>query len=306
MDELERILLNTLAREKLLPDGARVTAAVSGGADSVAMAHLLNAFAPARGWALEILHVNHGARAGAPRDQEFVENLAAELSRPFRAIALEPHGRAGEGEWSAARQSIYEECPGLVAVAHSRDDRAETLLLRLCEGAGLRGLGGMDYRGRGPVRRPMLDMGREGIRNWLRSRDIQWREDPTNSDARMARNRMRLQVIPALEEAFPGAVEGICRSSSVLSGWRDLQDSIEELLPDLSMERKEFLALPDAMASLALWHMAGRPRSGFQELEKVLKWLQGSGNGEHLLPGGRRLSADRKEIKVTERGPGRY
>ena len=306
MDELERILLNTLAREKLLPDGARVTAAVSGGADSVAMAHLLKTLAPARGWELDILHVNHRARSGSDGDQEFVERLASELSLPFRAVALEPGGSAGEREWSAARQCIYEACPRLVAVAHSRDDRAETLLLRLCEGAGLRGLGGMDYRGRGPVRRPMLDMGREGIRSWLRSRDIQWREDPTNNDAGMARNRMRLQVLPVLEDAFPGSVEGICRSSAVLSGWRDLQDALGELLPELSIKRREFLELPDAVASLALWQMAGRPRTGFQELAKVLKWLQGGGNGEHLLPGGRRLTADREGIKVTERGPGRY
>ncbi|HRW77580.1 MAG TPA: ATP-binding protein, partial [Candidatus Sabulitectum sp.] len=102
MDELERILLNTLAREKLLPDGARVTAAVSGGADSVAMAYLVSAFAPARGWEVDILHVNHRARPGADGDQEFVAKLAAELCLPFRAVALEPGVSAGEREWSAA------------------------------------------------------------------------------------------------------------------------------------------------------------------------------------------------------------
>ena len=307
MNELERVFLKTVSRENLFPRGSSVCAAVSGGADSVAMMHLLARYSRSRGFQVRVLHVNHKLRSQSDSDQKFVEDMADSLSLPFSAVC--PDARCGgsvESRWSAARQSVYNCQEDIVAVGHNAGDRAETVLLRLVEGAGLRGLGGMDYRGRGTVRRPMLDLGRRAIREWLTGQDIPWVEDHTNQDEAMARNRIRLNVLPVLEENFPQAVQGICRSGSILSGWRDLQDQLEELLSGDSIEIDIFRELPEVISSLALWQMAGKPRKGFTEFGKVVKWLKHGGKGSHLLPGGKKLIADSESVRIVEKGSGRY
>jgi len=307
MSELERVFLKTISREVLFPRGSSVCAAVSGGADSVAMLHLLYRHSSSRGFRLRVLHINHRLRPQADHDQRFVEDLAKNLSLEFTAVNPDPDsGGSMESQWSTARQAVYAEQEGLVAVAHNACDRAETLLLRMVEGAGLRGLGGMDYLGKGPVRRPMLDMHGDSIREWLQSENLSWVEDHTNHDIAMARNRMRLKVIPVLEENFPLAVKGLCRTGSILSGWRDLQNRITELLPNDSITRKDFLCLPEVLGCVALWHLSGKPRSGFEEFVKVYRWIVRDGTGEHILPGGKRLLAEEEHIRVEERGPGRF
>lgn len=307
MNDLERTFLATISREELFPRGSSVYAAVSGGADSVAMLRLLERYSRSRGWQIGVLHIDHRTRPESGSDLLFVEEMAAELSLPFTPVILEEEtGGSAESRWSAARQAVYARQPGLVAVGHNAGDRAETVLLRLVEGAGLRGLGGMDYAGVGPVRRPMLDLKRDEIRNWLRREGIPWREDGTNADTSVARNRMRLKVLPVLAECFPGSIEGICRSGSILSGWRDLQEMITVMFPSDDMERNEFLALPEVLSCLFLWNASGKPRNGFTEFAKVSRWVRGGGRGEHILPGGRRLVADKACLKVVEKGPGRY
>lgn len=307
MNRLERAFLNTVSREALFPEGTSVCAAVSGGADSVAMVHLLSRYSRSRGWSVRVLHINHRLRPDAGADLRFVRELADSLSLPFTAVTLDP-GTAGsvESRWSKARQKVYASQPETVAVAHNAGDRAETLLLRLVEGAGLRGLGGMDYRGIGPVRRPMLDLEREEIRSWLSAQGIPWAEDTTNTDTSIARNRMRLNVLPALVNNFPEAVQGICRSGAVLSNWRDLQDQITGMFAPDGIERKAFNSLPEVLGSLALWSMSGRPRKGFEEFVKVTGWINRGGTGEHILPGGKRLIAEADWITVEDRGPGRF
>lgn len=307
MGKLEMAFLDTVSREELFPRGSSICAAVSGGADSVSMLHLLHRFSSSRGWKVRVMHINHGLRPEAASEQSFVAELSLELGLPFEAV--EGQATAGgsmESRWSSLRQSVYSRQPDLVAVAHNADDRAETILLRLVQGAGLRGLGGMDYRGRGPVRRPMLDIERQEIRRWLEREGIPWMEDRSNLDTDIARNRMRHEVLPKLREGFPEAVGGICRSGSILSGWRDLQTQISCMFPAEETGREDLISLPDALASLALWSMAGRPRKGYEELCKVVRWLRAGGTGEHILPGGKRLIAGKDVIRIEKKGTGRF
>lgn len=307
MNSLESVFLNTVSRERMFPRGSDICAAVSGGADSVAMMHLLARFAGSRGWVVRVLHVNHQLRHDSDEDEQFVRGLAGELSLPFASVSPETvSGGSMESRWSSIRQQVYQSQPDLVAVAHNAGDRAETVLLRLVEGAGLRGLGGMDYSGRGSVRRPMLDMDRDSIRSWLAEQSLSWREDSSNSDPAMARNRMRMNVLPALRESFPEAVNGICRSGAILSKWRDLQEQLADMFTGDLIERSMFNELPEAVSSLALWQMAGKPRKGFAEFGKVTVWLKAGGNGTHLLPGGKKLIADRESVRIVEKGSGRY
>jgi tRNA(Ile)-lysidine synthase len=271
------------------------------------MLHLCHRFSPSHDWRVRVLHINHGLRPEAAAEQSFVEALSIELGLPFEAVEGQPDGGGSmESRWSSLRQSVYSRQPDLVAVAHNAGDRAETILLRLVQGAGLRGLGGMDYRGRGPVRRPMLDIDRQDIRRWLEGEGIHWMEDRSNLDTDIARNRMRREVLPRLTESFPEAVGGICRSGAVLSAWRDLQEQISCMFPAEETGREDLISLPDALAALALWNMAGRPRKGFDELRKVIRWLRSGGKGEHILPGGKRLVATEDMIRIEKRGTGRF
>lgn len=298
---VEKVFLDTVAREGLIPDGSAVTAAVSGGADSIAMLHLLRRFSPSRGWRLSVIHIDHGIRAESREDAEFVDLACRNMDIPCRIVnPPEETGGSLESRWSMVRQGLYLESSPVVAVAHTRSDRAETLLLRLVEGSGLRGLGGMDYRGRGPVVRPLLDLHRDQVREYLIKLDVQWREDATNQDPAQPRNRIRLKVMPILEECFPGAVDGLARSSSVLSAWRDLQDMLGEGL-EPGMSREEYAGYPPAVRMALLWSLAGKPRSGSEELRKTDAWIVSGGIGEHLLPGGLKLTAMKDSLRVSTR-----
>ncbi len=301
MDTVERLFLDTVKREKLIPKGSAVTAAVSGGADSIAMLHLLHRFAPARDWRLQVLHIDHGIRGDSGDDAEFVSETCQNLLIPCRIEKPEAgSGGSVESRWSLVRHRLYSQSNSIVAVAHTRSDRAETLLMRLVEGSGLRGLGGMDYRGRGPVVRPMLDIHRELVRTFLHENGLTWREDSTNLLDSAARNRIRLLVMPVLEQCFPGAVDGLSRSAAVLSLWRDLQEYLTEGAQN-SITRSEYMKLPDALRLAFLWSLAGKPRSGASELRKTDTWLLSGGSGEHLLPGGMKLLADAVYLSVSER-----
>ncbi|MCD4708872.1 MAG: tRNA lysidine(34) synthetase TilS [Candidatus Sabulitectum sp.] len=307
MRVLEKVFLSTVASESLLPRGSHITAAVSGGADSVALLYLLNRFAHGRGWQVDVLHINHRLRVTSDCDESFVKNLAERLELEFRCEHPESDtGGSMESRWSSIRQSIYREQTGIVAVAHTASDRAETILMRLFEGAGLRGLGGMDYRGVGSVCRPMLDMHSIEIRNWLKEKGHNWVEDSSNRDMDVSRNRLRLGVMPVLEDHFPKAVPGICRSGALLSRWRDLQDQLEGFTGGDCVARKELTEMPGVLGALTLWQMAGKPRNGFDEFQKILDWLNRGGRGKHILPGGKRLVAEADLVYVETRGPGRF
>ncbi|MFO7626292.1 MAG: tRNA lysidine(34) synthetase TilS [Candidatus Fermentibacteraceae bacterium] len=299
------MFLGTVKRESLIPNGAGVTAAVSGGADSMAMLYLLHRFAPARKWNIEVLHIDHGIRASSGEDAAFVAEACERLVVPCRIEKPEAVSCGSlESGWSLVRHRLYVESGKVVAVAHTRSDRAETLLLRLVEGSGLRGLGGMDYHGRGPVVRPMLDLHRDQVREFLSERRLPWREDVTNQDQSAARNRIRASVMPVLEEHFPEAADGLSRSSAVLAAWRDLQAVVAEAARN-PMPRAEYTSLPEVMRLSVLWSLAGQPRSGADELFKTDAWVVSGGTGEHILPGGHLLLAGSDALSVKPK-KGRY
>jgi len=307
-DAVELTFIDTVRREDLLPVGSTVTAAVSGGADSVCLVLLLHRFLRHMKWDLRVLHVDHGWRPESRGDASFTEDLAGRLGVPFQLRTLEGGwgGGSPEAEFSARRQGIYEEVcgSGFVAVGHTATDRAETLILRLLEGSGLRGLGGMDYRGVGPVRRPMLDLTREMARDYLRRCGQPWLEDATNGDESILRNRIRARVLPVLEEARPGAVVQLSRAGASLASWRRVADeavllSLRSCLAgqagtggSVALDRARWLALEAALRVAVMWSLCDRPRLGAEELEKTDRWLLAGGTGHRDLPGGTSLEAD--------------
>jgi tRNA(Ile)-lysidine synthase len=228
-------VLRTVRAHGLVARGGRVVVALSGGADSVALVHLLRELQS--GGALRVAglaHVNHQLRgAGADADEAFCAAMAADLGLPFeaaradvRAIAA-AEGRSIEDAARRVRYACLEQAADrlkadAIAVGHTLDDQAETFLLRLVRGAGPRGLAGIHPRA-GRVVRPLLDVRRSELREYIRERGLAYREDPTNADVSIPRNRVRLGLIPYLEREFsPGIVEVLAREAAIARQDEDL------------------------------------------------------------------------------------
>lgn len=197
----------------IIPAGSRGLVAVSGGADSVALLHLLHIAAKGQGLELRAAHLDHALRPDSPEDVAHVRSLCAALGVPLvttridvAALARIAKGGIEEAAREARRNFLREaaEAQGCawIALAHQRDDQAETFLLRLLRGAGTTGLAGMRPVDP-PFVRPLLPFSREELVAWLAELGIAWREDSSNRDPAFVRNRVRLELLPLLESYNP-------------------------------------------------------------------------------------------------------
>jgi tRNA(Ile)-lysidine synthase len=203
----------------LLQAGDRVAVAVSGGADSVALLRALLELRSELGLVLAVAHFHHGIRgAEADADQEFVRELAAKFDLEFHLAAGDApaHARLEKSSLeSAARELrhgwfarlVGENCVTKVATAHTLDDQAETVLMRLLRGASTRGLAGIfpAHQQRHLIR-PLLAVTRREVEAYLKALGQSWREDSTNRDFSHTRNRVRHQLLPLLEREFNPAL----------------------------------------------------------------------------------------------------
>ena len=221
-------VLRTMQRDALVRKGARLVVALSGGADSVALVHLLRDLEPSGQIVVAgLAHLNHQLRgAAADEDERFCRELAAGLGLPIeveradvRALARE-QGRSIEDAARTARYEFLERAANAlgaecIAVAHTRDDQAETFLLRLIRGAGPRGLAGILPRA-GRVVRPLLDVTRDEVRRFVADRQLAFREDASNADVTIPRNRTRHELIPYLRREFSaGIVDVLAREAAI-------------------------------------------------------------------------------------------
>lgn len=199
----------------------RLLVGLSGGADSVALAYLLMQ----QGVELRAVHVNHGLRGEASdEDEAFVCRLCKAWGMPLDVYRAVPPAHPGE-DWARQarygffRQAMAEHGAEAIALAHHRDDQAETFLLHLLRGAGLTGLTAMeqDCQVLGVrVIRPLLRVSRQELRELLSRESIPWREDASNQDTRYLRNALRCQVLPLLEQLAPGATGRIASTAGLL------------------------------------------------------------------------------------------
>src|SRR5271156_7078937 len=201
----------------MLTAGNRVGVAVSGGADSVALLRLLDRLRDDLGITLAVVHFNHDLRgAESEADAAFVADLAGAMHLEFVSAREDVGAEAARQGWNledAARRLRYAFFDRVIlagqathiAVAHTADDQAETLLAHLMRGTGPTGLAGI-YPVAGAIVRPLLGTRREILREYLRANGQTWREDSTNRDLRRTRARSREQLLPVLERDFSGAI----------------------------------------------------------------------------------------------------
>lgn len=223
----------------LIGAGERVVVAVSGGADSVALLSALRDLAGRadRQWRLSVAHLNHGLRAEADDDEQFVRQLAERWSLPCAAARRDIAGEAanlGRGIEATARLVRYDfltatarQCGAVaVAVGHHADDNVETVLHRIVRGTHLRGLAGMRpsrMLSDSPVRlvRPMLSCRRRDVEAYCRRAGLEWRTDHTNADVRYRRNFIRHELLPLMRDKLNPRVDEAIQRLAVAAGQAD-------------------------------------------------------------------------------------
>lgn len=221
--DLSQRVFRAIERQRMFRAGDRVGVGVSGGADSVALLLLLEELRERLGIGLAVLHFNHQLRgAESDGDEQFVAALAAECGIEFLAGRGDVASAARERGWNledAARRLRYTFFSSVVragrvthaGIAHTADDQAETVLARLVRGTGPAGLAAI-YPVKGHVVRPLLEVRRGELREYLEGRGQPWREDASNLDTARLRARLRHQVLPVIErELQPAVVAHLCR-----------------------------------------------------------------------------------------------
>jgi len=335
MSETETLVRHVgRALSDLARPGAGILLAVSGGADSIGMLHLVHWHASELGLALAVGFVDHGLREGVDDEWALVSSAAERLDVSATRLDVRAAGAEQGGslqQW--ARDARYRELEaaasrmglGFVATAHTVDDQAETLLLRLARGTGIDGLGGIP-----PVRelgdsvrviRPLLSVTRAEIRGFLEREGIAWAEDPSNDDRRFARVRVRKEVLPVLESIQPGIG---ARLGAIADEARGVSRFLEEYLSDgkffddirlgsgVKVDSHVFERLPSSVWLRVVRVALKRVRGDLRRVERahlapVRELISTAGSGGPIaLPGDAEIHVYRGALYAfPERLPGR-
>ncbi len=325
----------TVARYSMIKKGDTVLVAVSGGPDSVSLLHALMDLRDRLGFKVAACHLDHGFRGEESRkDAEFVARMCSDLGIPCEVAQrdvprlMEEWGVGAEEAGRRARYRFYEEAAertraSRVALGHTLDDQAETVLMRLIRGSGVEGLGGIPPV-RGKYIRPLLFVTRLEIEEYCKEIGAEWRVDRSNLAPVYFRNQARLQLIPSLERWNPRLKETLAATADILrEDAAYLETMAGELAGSLArreggrvyLARKRFLDLHPAMQRRLIRRLARETMAspgeavhsapGYDHVEAVMS-LAGTGRTGSTahLPGGLVARVDAGEIVLEQAGPG--
>jgi tRNA(Ile)-lysidine synthase len=286
----------------MLHPGQKAGVAVSAGADSVFLLHALREL----GLAAAVLHVNHKLRgADSEADETFVRDLASRYNLPvYVTTAPVPAGNieqeARRQRYDFFRSQIDAGHCDVVATGHTLDDQAETVLYRFLRGAGTAGLAAIRPKTESGMIRPLLDLGRDEIRSWLKERSLTWREDRSNEDLNFLRNRIRLQHMPELTASMNPSLRDVFASTANWARaeedyWTTELDRLEsqyfKIAPETVLIRTgPFVTLPTAVQRRLLRRGIERVRGSlrsidFRHVEGIRTLMRSSeGSGRIQLP----------------------
>ncbi len=314
----------------LLQPGQKVLVAVSGGPDSVALLSILHALAPAWGFSLTVVHCNYGLRGDeSAGDALFVTALCRRLDIPCLVKPLSA-GRRGAGVSSSlqarARESryrLFRELAGelgveRVALGHNADDQAETVLLRMLRGAGLRGLAGMPHIRERLFVRPLLSISRQEILSYLEAVGLPYRTDSSNAKSIYLRNRVRHELLPVIQSLAPAAIRMLARQADILRDDDRLLDSVAARRlariirtrdsTTLMLDRAALLEQPAALqrrmlrqALQALSPSSSTPRSDL--LMSLLASLASPRSGGAWKVGAVTVACEQHQLRLTTAAP---
>lgn len=351
---LEKAIQTIIRQEHLVRAGETLVIGVSGGADSMALLHILASLAGAGGFRVVALYVDHGLRPRETGAEAALVQAAAtrlgvgcvvaraevQLLAKEAGLSLEHAGR--QLRYELLRQETKRHKAGKIAVAHTADDQAEEVLLRLIRGTGRKGLAGMAYLSDAKIIRPLLTTTKETLLHYLAERAIPFLEDSSNRDRRFLRNRVRLDLLPFLEQHFHSGVRTTLRqTAAVLAEEESYLDTLaragyqqmvrqegEGLVIAIPALLAQPVAIQRRVVEQALLAVAATP--SFRQIEQVRRlaleaaagaglhlaaWLRVWRQGEALhfyYPQGRGahrgdLTGEQgREYEVTAAGPGVY
>lgn len=260
----------TIQKHAMLKPGDRVIVGVSGGPDSVALVHVLYQLRKSYDLTLQVAHLNHGLRGKeALRDVRFVESLAHEMGLPCVVETFDvpsykkEHSLSSQEAARLVRYQFLEELKkrtgaSKIALGHNANDQAETLMMWLLRGAGLKGLGGMPPVRSGVIIRPLIETTRKQIAAFLDKKKIPFVEDSSNRENNYLRNRIRHEIFPLLEEHYnPQIIKKLVNTANILSLENEyLEENANKLLDSIIIAREnasvtidinELMALPLAL-----------------------------------------------------------
>lgn len=346
---LEQRVYDTIRQHHMIDAGDHIIVGVSGGADSICLLHVLRELQGRLQMELRAVHVHHGLRETAERDALYTKACCEAWGIPLRTVYADVRKEAAgrkQGLEETGRDIRYavmrEECgswreqtekgteaatenpaaPGgfRIAVAHHREDCAETVLLNLCRGSSLSGLAGI--RGtRGQIIRPLIGCSRRDIESYLRERDIAWCTDETNADLGYTRNYLRGVILPGLREHVNGqTAEHICRTAQDLQEAEDFLEQETQRARSACLcgegeetySRRELLGLHPYLRRRVLYAALREAAGGardltFSQVEEMERLLEGTGTASVDLPGNlqARMVYDRFRIAGRQEQGGR-
>jgi tRNA(Ile)-lysidine synthase len=273
----------------LLPARSAILIGLSGGVDSVVLLHLLHELAPRFSWRLSALHVHHGISPNAGTWADFCADLCARYMIHLHVEYVDIAPLRGHGIEAAARKLRHaafagQECD-FVALAHHADDQAETLLLQLLRGAGVRGASAMPQIAERAVSvsliRPLLHCCRKEILEYAAAHELQWIDDESNADDSYPRNFLRHRILPLLEQRFPAYRDTLVRSARHFAEASDLLDDLAQQDAaqaiqgaTLAVAALQPLSLPRARNLLRYFlHECGTPMPQAAQLDDMLRQL---------------------------------
>lgn len=234
-DRLVGRVERTLAAQ--VAPGASLCVGLSGGVDSVVLLTILHALAPRHDWRLSAMHVNHQLSPHAAAWARFCRRLCREFGVPLRVVKVQvARGDSIEAAARAARYAAYRAQPAAhVVLAQHQDDQAETVLLQLLRGAGVKGLAAMPVARADALRpglcllRPLLESTRAEIEQYAAARNLAWIEDESNGDAYFLRNFLRIEILPRLEKRAPDYRKTLSRSAGHMAEAARLLDALAQI-----------------------------------------------------------------------------
>jgi tRNA(Ile)-lysidine synthase len=288
-------VLDAARRSGLIRPGEPLLVMLSGGGDSVCLLDVAVRLEAE----VSALHVDHGLRPDSGADADLCRALCERLGVPLAVERVSLAAAQGPGNLQAeardARYALAERlAAGDYATAHTASDQAETVLYRLAVSPGRRALLGMAPR-RGRLVRPLLAITRDEAREHCRAHGLEWREDPSNSDLRFARARVREQVLPALRELNPAAERNIAETAAQL---REEAEALDALTPAGPLRLAELRPLAPPLARLALRAAAGDATISRRDAERILA-LPDEGTATVELPGGVRAIAEYGTVRFA-------
>jgi tRNA(Ile)-lysidine synthase len=328
-------VVRTITRYRMIQPGERIAVACSGGPDSTALLLVLQELAPKLGCTLSVCHFNHRLRGEeSQEDERFVRSLAERLGVAFDCARADVRGSAAKARANLeakARELRYRFFRSLIearkadriAVGHTADDQAETVLHRFLRGSGTRGLAGIYPVAEGGIVRPLIEVRRQAVVQWLQDRGQSWREDQSNRDLRLTRNRIRHELLPVLSRYNPRIVETLAGTAVIA---KEEESFWERFLPEVLsrparveagsvvLEISTLRELPRAVARRVLrWALgaaahgrrepansrsgcikagkAAPPRGEFEEIERLLRLVNEGRSGSSVQLAGKLLAS---------------